>query len=169
MLFDNTPIGRHFVRGEFTRSTTAARKGIDNTPPEMCWERLTALVENVIDPLRDVFGPIRITSGYRSPALNAAVGGAPSSKHMIGEAADVEPVDPKYTTRDLFLYIVDKMKFDQVIWEFGGAWVHVSWSFLGPQRNEVLDARLVTNEATGRKRTTYVVLTSEIIDTMRTA
>lgn len=81
---------KHFTLQELTRSATARRLGIDNTPPDEAVKNLTALVDNVLDPLREAWGsPIHVNSGYRCPALNRAVNGAPHSQHMRGEAADI--------------------------------------------------------------------------------
>ena len=81
---------KHFTIHELTRSATADRKGIDNTPSKQVIENLTALVDNVLDPLREAWGkPIHVNSGFRSPELNRAVGGVPGSQHMKGEAADI--------------------------------------------------------------------------------
>ena len=81
---------KYFTIKELTRSTTAQLRGIDNTPSQQVINNLTALVENVLDPLREAWGaPIHVNSGYRCPALNKAVSGVPASQHMLGEAADI--------------------------------------------------------------------------------
>ena len=81
---------KYFTIEELTRSTTARQRGIDNTPSQQVIDNLTALVNNVLDPLRQAWGkPIHVNSGYRCPALNKAVGGVPHSQHMLGEAADI--------------------------------------------------------------------------------
>jgi len=78
-------LGRYFTLREMTRTST----GLDNQPPEHIVAHLTRLVREVLDPLReDLELPIRITSGYRSPSVNAAVGGSRTSRHMTGLAAD---------------------------------------------------------------------------------
>lgn len=126
---------RYFTIGELTGSATARRLGIDNTADARAVAALTALVDNVLDPLRTAYGaPIRITSGYRSPRLNAAVGGAKSSHHLRGMAADITSVP--CTRRDnsrLFSLILSlNLPFTQLIWERGSRgegpdWVHVSY------------------------------------------
>ena len=163
MIFDRTVVSPHFVRGEFLVSETAARKGLDNTPPSAVWDHIEALAVNVLEPLRVAIGPLHINSGYRSVAVNRAIGGATASQHLIGEAADVVAVDRSISNSQIFLHIYDHLEFDQLIWEFGGTWVHVSWRLGGPQRRSVLDARRVTSS------TKYIPLTSELIDTMRAA
>ena len=84
---------KYFTIRELTRSATATAEKIDNTPSQAVVDKLTALIENVLDPLREAWGaPIIVTSGYRSPALNRAVKGAPTSQHVLGEAADIHTV-----------------------------------------------------------------------------
>ena len=111
----------NFSLEEFERSDTAKRLGIDNHVPQFAVNRLRTLCEKVLQPVRDHFGvPIIITSGYRCPALNNAVGGAPSSQHMKGEAADFKiKVDNTKGVKlyDLYLWMVDNLSFDQLIWE----------------------------------------------------
>ena len=81
---------RHFTIKELCRSATAQRLGIDNTPPASAVTALHALVNHVLDPLRDAWGgPIHVNSGYRCPELNKIVGGTPTSQHQRGEAADI--------------------------------------------------------------------------------
>ena len=128
----------HFSREEMSRSRTATRRGIDNTPPDWVWTNLEALCENVLEPARMALGPIRVTSGYRSPDVNYAVGGSPTSQHMTGEAADVEPpTSASYSMGDLLRWIRKNAPFDQLIWEFG-EWVHVSHKRTGRNRAQVL-------------------------------
>ena len=83
-------LSSHFTLGEFLRSGTAIKYGIDNTPQQaMVITRLMMLCEQVLEPLRQHFGVITITSGYRCPQLNLAVHGVPGSQHTLGEAADI--------------------------------------------------------------------------------
>jgi uncharacterized protein YcbK (DUF882 family) len=83
------PMTEDFTLQEFTRSRTATRLGIDNTPDESAIENLNRLCQQFLQPVRNHFGePIIITSGYRCPKLNEAVGGVPDSYHVTGEAAD---------------------------------------------------------------------------------
>ena len=84
-------LGRFFTLAEFERSSTASARGINNEAPPAEVARMRDLVAKILDPLRESVGvPVRLSSGYRSPALNAAIGGAASSQHTRGEAADVE-------------------------------------------------------------------------------
>lgn len=81
---------------ELTKSETAMRRKIDNTPTEAVKKNLTALVDKVLDPLREAWGqPIIVSSGYRCPKLNRAVGGVASSQHTLGQAADIHTVSDK--------------------------------------------------------------------------
>ena len=119
---------KYFTIEELCRSDTARRKGIANTPSEAVIGNLRALVDNVLDPLREWYGkPIRVTSGFRCKALNKAVGGVPNSEHMSGYAADID-VGSKEENRQLYKWIADNCQFTQLIWEHGGEWVHVSYN-----------------------------------------
>ena len=123
---------KYFTIKELTASATAKARGMDNTPDARCMENLETLVREVLDPVREAFGqPIVVTSGYRSPALNKAVGGAKNSQHTFGQAADIRAKYRKDNKR-LFDIIRQRGTFDQLIWEHGDdrypQWVHVSYS-----------------------------------------
>lgn len=132
---------KYFTIRELTKSPTATRKGIDNTPSDSGRAWLVRLTENILDPLREAYGkPIIVTSGYRCPELNKAVGGATGSQHMLGQAADIRTKeDTPEENKKLFDLIVKlKLPFDQLINEYNYDWVHVSF---GPQnRRKQLDA-----------------------------
>ncbi len=128
---------KYFSIKELTKSDTAARLGIDNTPSVAVVENLTALVDNVLDPLRELYGkPIHVSSGYRCPRLNKAVGGVASSQHLTGQAADLCQ-GSREENRRLFIYLEEYCTFDQLLWENGGAWVHVSYRKDGNNRHQV--------------------------------
>jgi hypothetical protein len=147
-------LSKNLALSEVTRSETAKRKGISNMPTEEHIENFKKLAENVFQPIRDHFGvPIRISSGYRSEALNKAIGGAgkmvngkyvPSSQHCTGEAIDIDMDGTSITNKQVFDYIKEHLQFDQLIWEFGTDsnpdWVHVSYESTGKQRKQVLKA-----------------------------
>ena len=121
---------KYFTINELIKSTTAIKRHIDNTPSKEVERSLTALVEKVLDPLREAYGkPIIVTSGYRCPKLNAIVGSTPSSQHVKGEAADIKSVqDTPEENKKLFDLIVKlKLPFDQLINEHNYDWVHVSY------------------------------------------
>lgn len=106
---------KYFTIEELCQSTTADRKGIDNRCSNEIAANLTALVDNVLDPLRIWYGkPITVNSGYRCPALNKAVGGAATSQHMSGQAADIDTGD-RQQNKLLFEYIRKSLPFDQLI------------------------------------------------------
>ncbi len=129
---------KYFSIKEMTKSNTATAKGIDNTPDQTITDNLTKLIEAVLDPLREWYGkPIIVNSGYRCEALNKAIGGAKSSQHMLGEAADIT-VGSKEENEKLFDYIKDNLEFDQLINESDFSWVHVSYRE-GRLRKQVLE------------------------------
>lgn len=119
---------KYFTINELTRSTTARLNGIDNTPSQQVINNLTALVDNVLDPLREAWGkPIHVNSGYRCKALNTAVGGVPASQHMLGEAADIT-AGSREANRQLYSLMRQlKLPVDQAINEYDFRWIHVSY------------------------------------------
>ena len=126
-LVNNDDMKNYFKDSEFTNSATATKLGIDNTPDAETWMRIYALRNNVLNPARHKLGrAVYITSGYRSPQLNAAVGGAANSQHVKGEAVDLT-TKTKTGNKALFKTLVQLGNFDQLIWEKGGEWVHVSY------------------------------------------
>ncbi len=130
---------QHFTLEELTRSTIAKQRGIDNTPAQDILENLRALCRNVLEPARLRFGaPIYITSGYRCPQLNKAVGGKPTSQHQYGEAADLQ-VKGVANLRRLY-NILDNISHDQLLYESNGKtqWIHVSFRHVG-NRNQSID------------------------------
>jgi len=137
-------LSKNFTMAEFTKSQTAERRGIDNTPEGEHLEAAKALFEDVVQKVRDHFGPTVINSGYRSPELNEAVGGSSRSQHCKGEAADIEV--PGVANAELAEWIRDNLEFDQLILEFytpgipDSGWVHVSYKADGDNRGECLTA-----------------------------
>lgn len=121
----------HFSLEEFEYSSTALRKGIDNHVPEHLVSSLKTLCTEVLEPLRQhVQEPVIISSGYRCPKLNAAVGGSKTSQHMKGEAADIHLDDMK-KLREWFAWLMNWTNFDQLIMEKATPtsthyWIHVS-------------------------------------------
>ena len=136
-------LSANFTLQEFTKSQTATRQGLDNTPNEQHLASAKVLFENVVQKVRDHFGVTVINSGYRGPALNEAVGGSTKSQHCKGEAVDIEcPGTPNY---DVANWIKENLEFDQLILEFytpgipDSGWVHVSYKSEG-NRKHVLTA-----------------------------
>lgn len=124
-------LSKNFSLNELCKSDSAIRHGIDNTPPDEVIQNLQSLVDNVLQPLRDKFGPIVVTSGYRSPDLNRKIGGSTTSHHCYGYAADFEVLG--MDNRELAIYIRDNMKFTQLILEFydgrpDSGWVHCAYN-----------------------------------------
>lgn len=118
---------KYFTFTEFERSDTATRFAIDNTMPETAKKNVAALVDTVLDPLREAWGkPIIVTSGYRCQELNKAVGGAKTSHHLSGMAADITTGN-RVDNRRLF-ELVQKLglPFTQLIDESNFSWVHIS-------------------------------------------
>lgn len=121
----------NFTLAELTKSEVAIRRAIDNTPSLAIIDNLQALVDNILQPVRNALGPVIVTSGYRSPAVNVAVGGSPTSDHCLGMAADIEIVN--LDNKVLAQYVRDNFKFTQLILEFyqdgqpNSGWVHVSY------------------------------------------
>lgn len=141
-------LSKNLSLAEVIRSETAKRKGISNMPTPEHIENFKKLAENVFQPIREHFGvPIHISSGYRSKALNTAVGGSLSSQHCSGEAIDIDMDGTSITNAQIFNYIKENLEFDQLIAEFpvnsNPAWVHVSYESSGKQRKQILVAKKV--------------------------
>ena len=118
---------KYFTIKELIKSTTATIKKLDNTPTEQVEKNLTTLVDNILDPLREMYGkPIIVNSGYRSPEVNSAVNGSKTSQHVLGEAADITAGNKK-ENKKLFELIRDNFEFDQLINENNYSWIHVSY------------------------------------------
>lgn len=121
----------NFTLEELCSSDTAVSKGIDNSPCIAERENLIKLATTILQPARDYIGkPLRITSGFRGEKLNEAVGGSRTSQHLYGEAADIvvrthDGID-KRAMKSLFGYLAEHARFGQLIWEYGGRWIHVS-------------------------------------------
>ena len=139
-------LSNYLSLAEVTRSDTAKRKGIDNTPTQEHLENLKVICEEVFDKVREYFGvPLFISSGYRSAALNKAIGGSSTSDHNLGRALDLDQDGHGngVTNADVFKFIKDNLEFDQLIWEFGTDknpdWVHVGYRE-GANRKQILKA-----------------------------
>lgn len=130
-------LSKNFTLAEFTRSGTAKRRGIDNTPTHAQAMAMMALCKSVLQPLRNALGPISVTSGFRSAKLNKAIGGARRSHHTRGMAADIVPTHGM-SLEQMGKWIQTNCKFTQLIYEFG-EWLHVSYD-PDDLRNQVLEA-----------------------------
>jgi hypothetical protein len=154
---DAMQLSANFVLDEFLKSQQGTRLGLDNTPSPAVITALKTLCERVLEPVRKHFGrPMAINSGYRSPAVNKAVGGAADSQHVRGEAADIEI--PGLANGDIAIWIRDNLAFDQLILEAyrpgqpSSGWVHVSFTTRQPLRKSVLTA---TPKGNGQKGMDY--------------
>ena len=139
-------LSKNLSLAEVTKSATASRLGIKNNPDAWEVENLRAIAEHIFQPLRDSFGcPIYVSSGFRSEALNKAIGGSKRSQHIQGRALDLDAdVFGVCSNADIFRYILNNLEFDQLIWEFGDEnnpdWVHVSFVRDGLNRGRCLRA-----------------------------
>ena len=124
-------LSRNFTLSELTKSDTAIRKGINNNPSAEQVEKLKALCENILQPVRDHFGRVKVTSGFRSVALCEAIGSSARSQHAKAEAADFEVVG--VDNCELADWIHRELEWDQLILEFytpgepNSGWIHCSW------------------------------------------
>jgi zinc D-Ala-D-Ala carboxypeptidase len=149
-------VSAHFALAEFTRSESAKRHGVSNEPTPEHLKNLITLCEKVLEPIRMKFGPINISSGYRSKMLNHFIGGALKSDHSFGCAADLDQdgTGTTYSNNEIFHYIKDNLKFKQLIAEFPKdgklGWVHVSYD----PNNLKQDILIATEKVAGR--TNYV-------------
>jgi zinc D-Ala-D-Ala carboxypeptidase len=132
----------NFSLHELTKSETALRLDLDNTPDEQATENLRLLCEKVLQPVRDHYGKgVKVNSAYRSPESNAAVGGSKTSDHCKGMAADIEI--PGVANADLAQFIMDNLDYTQLILEFytpgipDSGWVHVSYDPANLKKQEL--------------------------------
>lgn len=140
----STKLTNNFSLEELTASATAKAKKIDNTPTPEVKANLERLCKEVLQPIRDKYGrAITITSGYRSPKLNAAVGGVKNSQHLIGQAADIKcTATSKAVLFNLIKDMINKgeIKVGQLIWEYGTKkepnWIHVSLPYT--KKNQII-------------------------------
>lgn len=135
-------MGKYFSIAELTKSETANKRKINNKPTKEVENCLNQLIDNILDPLREAYGqPIIVSSGYRCPELNKAVGGAKTSQHTFGQAADIHTKsNSKESNKQLFELIKQlKLPFDQLINEYNYSWVHVSYS--NRNRRQILNIK----------------------------
>jgi hypothetical protein len=147
-------LSANFTLKELTKSDTATRLGLDNTPDDEALENLKTLCEKVLQPVREHFDKsVTVNSGYRSPESNAAVGGSKTSDHCKGQAADIEIVG--VANADLAQWIMDNLEYTQLILEFytpgipDSGWVHVSYD-----PNNLKKQELTATKVAGK--TTYL-------------
>lgn len=128
----------YFTIDELCASNTARKRGIDNTPTPDAEANLILLRDRVLNPAREALGStIYVNNGYRSPQLNAAVGGTATSQHLTGQAADIT-TKSRERNQQLFAILVQQGNYDQLIWEGDGDWIHVSYKANGYNRGDIL-------------------------------
>ena len=141
-------LSKNFALSEMVKSATAERLNVDNSPSDIHLVNLTHLAIRILQPVRDEFGVITINSGYRSPALNAKVGGSKTSQHCNGQAADFESFSTP--NPDLAKWIANNLEFDQLILEFydgvnpNSGWIHCSYNLMG-NRKKIMTALKTKN------------------------
>ena len=143
-------LSKNFTVAEYIKSQTATRHEIDNSLSEEHLENAKKLFANVVQPIREKFGITIITSGYRSPDLNAKIGGSSKSQHCKGQAVDLECL--KESNADVAMWIENNLDFDQLILEFytpsepSSGWIHVSYNEDGKNRKSVLTASKINGK-----------------------
>lgn len=139
-------ISEHISYKEATRSVTALRLGIDNTPNEYQLQNMEIVAKNVFEPLRKaVGGAIKINSFFRCEDLNKAIGGSSRSQHCQGRAIDIDDNYGYMSNNDMYKYIKKNLDFDQLIFEFpddngNASWIHVSYVDADSNRKRCLKA-----------------------------
>ena len=135
-------LSKNFTLSEIIKSNTAKRLGINNAPNKEHLKNMQVLVRDLIQPMRDVLGPIRISSGYRNPELNRAIGGSSKSQHCKGEALDLQYWSKgKMSNKEIYDWVVKSgIEFDQMINEFDYSWIHISLKSNGKNRKQILEA-----------------------------
>jgi zinc D-Ala-D-Ala carboxypeptidase len=135
-------LSKNFSLNEFTKSVSAIRNGVENSPSPEHIRNIQLLVKYVLQPLRQALGlPIKITSGYRSDALNKLIGGSKRSQHCKGQAADIQfKIDGIMDNKIIWDKVIELgLPFDQMINEFEYSWIHISYNE-EHNRNSLLEA-----------------------------
>jgi len=135
-------LSKNFTLPEIIHSNTAKRLGINNAPNKEHLKNMQVLVRDLIQPMRDVLGPIRISSGYRNPELNRAIGGSSKSQHCKGEALDLQYWSKgKMCNKEIYDWVIkSEIEFDQMINEFDYSWIHISLKSNDKNRKQILEA-----------------------------
>ncbi len=146
-------VSKHISMKEAVESYTAKRRGIENVPGEYELVNMTAVAENIFEPLREwVGGPIKINSFFRSAELNQAIGGSSKSQHCQGRAIDIDDTYGRKTNAEMYHWVKENLDFDQMIWEFGTDknpdWVHISYVSQDGNRNRCLKAERINGKTT---------------------
>lgn len=143
---------KNFHLSELTRSQTAARYGISNQPNSKQLKHLKDVCENILQPVRDYFKkPVVVSSGFRSPMVNARIGGSGTSQHQLGQAVDFEI--PGLSNQDVAKWIKDNLNYDQLILEYwnpkitNSGWIHCSYINENRKQSLIYDGRQYRNWA----------------------
>jgi len=162
-------ISKNFTLAELTKSNTATRLGISNTPDKEGIHKLRLLATELLQPLRNAVGALRVTSGYRSESLNKAIGGSNNSQHTKCEAVDLQFVKRgKMDNIKIFECLINSaIEFDQCILEFGNPaptadkdsdnpdWIHISWKVTGNRRQILVAYKDENNKTKYRAKNNY--------------
>ena len=131
-LDEKIPGASNFTYKEFIKSNTALRKGIPNIPNEEQQKCIELLAKNVLQPIRDEFGRLRITSGFRSVNLCLAINSSQYSNHAKGQASDIEPIVENVSLMDIITFVYNNLDFRTLILEYPPlGWVHVDYREAG--------------------------------------
>ena len=135
-------LSKNFTLPEIIHSNTAKRLGINNAPNKEHLKNMQVLVRDLIQPIRDFLGPIRISSGYRNPELNRTIGGSSKSQHCKGEALDLQYWSKgEMCNKEIYDWVIKSgIEFDQMINEFDYSWIHISLKSNGKNRKQILEA-----------------------------
>lgn len=127
-LNKNLPMAPNFKYVDFIKSSTASRFGIINIPNEYEWQSIERVAGNILQPVRNEFGPMVVTSGYRCVKLCIAIGSSPTSNHVKGEAIDFEPLDPSIPLVKIIEWIHINLPYRELIAEFfPNGWIHAAY------------------------------------------
>ena len=142
-------LSSNFTAEELCKSSTGTRMGVANDPSPEELRCLGLLCMHVLQPIRQKLGPIRVNSGFRNKIINRAIKGSRKSQHIEGKAADIIIVrDGKMDNSLIFDAVIElDLNFDQLIWEFGGRWIHISYNE-DNNRRQVLEAYKDDNNKT---------------------
>ena len=140
-------LSKNFTLSEITHSNTAKRLGIDNGPNKEHLRNIQVLINSLIQPMRSALGPIRVSSGYRNPQLNSAIGGSSRSQHCKGQALDLQFWKKgKMCNKEIYDWVIkSNVEFDQMINEFDFAWIHISYNE-NNNRKQILEAYKENNK-----------------------
>ena len=160
-------LSKNFTLNELTYSSTALRRGIDNEPSKEGILKLTLLATSLLQPLRNAVGPLRITSGYRSPLLSEAIGSSSNSQHCRYEAIDLQYVRRgKMDNLAIYNALIElDLDYDQCILEFGDAteyidpenpaWIHLSWKVNDNRKQTLIAYKDINNKTKYRAKIKY--------------